>query len=106
MDWKHAVTSFLAGAVLLAAGALLFVRVLHSCVRGWQSRSWPDVEGHIDVARVDSGPAVEGGALYGIRLVYRYMVGGTSYVGTRLHFGDWVQLPVAWRARQDVDHLR
>lgn len=98
--------SYFVGLVLLACGVLVVIRAVYSGVRGFTSRSWPAVTGLVEAVRIDRGSGTEGGSLYSVRARYRYTVDDTVFIGIRVHFAEWIQLPVSWSAVRAYNQLR
>ncbi len=75
-----------AGSVILAASAI-------AAIRGFGSKAWPRTDAVVIVSCVVQPRDTEGGRLYKVNIRYRFVVAESETVGTRVYFGDWLELP-------------
>jgi hypothetical protein len=91
---------FLAGAGALLAG------VFYPPVAAvWRARAWPSLHCVIEEAGIDEHRDSQGTSRYSARVRYRYTLGGTQHLGTRISFLTASHRERS-RAQAEVEHLQ
>jgi hypothetical protein len=76
------------GVVFLCIGLALVISCLVTGEDAWASRRLSKTQGEITSFELRRAHDVEGGALYGINVRYRFAYNGVEWIGMRACFGD------------------
>jgi uncharacterized protein DUF3592 len=79
-------------SVFTLAAAIVFAWAAYQALRRRRAQSWPTVEGHLREARFEGERLEQGERSHATEARYVYDVGGSLYTGSRVYFGDELQL--------------
>jgi hypothetical protein len=83
----------LGGVVFVAIGAAISPQNVAGMIRGVRSSKWPRTDAEVISSNVVRSRDAEGGSMYRVVVSYRFVLAGDEFRGSRVYFGDWMQLP-------------